>query len=101
MTETGIRMIMASIALSTTMGVFVHDSQLDKAAVTALKSTHERVEAGGAKLAPELHTHAEHTKLKKHTHKANDPRDKIRNHNHKKAGRKTSRNGLTFAFLPG
>ena len=91
--------MMASIALSTMTGGFLHDSQLDKATVTAMTETHERVEKAGGKLAPELHTHAEHTKLKKHAH-ASDPRDKTRNYKHKKVGRKTERNGLSHYFLP-
>lgn len=94
-------MMMASIALSTTMGVFVHDSQLDKATVTALTAHHEKTETASAKLAPELHVHGKHIKVKKHAHvSAPDPRDKVRNHKHKKGGRKTTKNGLTFSFIP-
>ncbi|NLA43333.1 hypothetical protein GX865_04260 [Candidatus Saccharibacteria bacterium] len=100
MTETGIRMIMASIAVSTTMGVFMHDSQLDKAAVTAL-SSHERTNDSGATLKPELHVHGEEIKVAKRQGRTStpDPRDQRKNRV-KKSSNKLSKDGQAFFFQP-
>lgn len=95
-------MVMASIALSTTMGVFMHDSQLDRAAVTAL-SAHERTDDGqGGPLKPQLHVHGEEVRVGKRQARTGtpDPRDQRKNREQKKVANKLSKNGLAFYYQP-
>lgn len=89
MKQTTARLLLASIALSTTVGVLMHDSHLDVATITALA----RREASDkdSKISPELHTHSEHLRLKKTTNRtaSPDPRDQSKNRQKKTAPRLT------------
>lgn len=92
MTQTAIRLVMASVALSTTVGVFLHDSHLDTATITALRR--DTRDKDGSKLSPELHTHAEHMKIKKASNRSTspDPRDQLKNRQ-KKMSPKLTKSG--------
>lgn len=92
MTQTAIRLVMASVALSTTVGVFLHDSHLDTATITALR--HDTRDKDGSKLSPELHTHTEHMKIKKAANRSTspDPRDQLKNRQ-KKMSPKLTKSG--------
>lgn len=94
MTEAAIRLMMASVALSTTMSVFLHDSHLDVATITALsKYDLGEKDASATKLSPDLHTHSEHMKMKKSgRHTLSDPRDLLKNR-HKKMSPKLTKSG--------
>lgn len=95
MTQTAIRLMMASVALSTTVGVFMHDSHIDAATITALTAREKNDKDVSGKLAPELHTHAEHLKIKKSAGRSTspDPRDQLRNRQ-KKMSPKLSKSGV-------
>lgn len=96
MTQTAIRFMMASVALSTTVGVFMHDSHIDAATITALTAREKNDKDVNGKLTPELHTHAEHLKIKKSTggrSTSPDPRDQLRNRQ-KKMSPKLSKSGM-------
>lgn len=94
MTEVAIRLTLASIALSTIMGVLVHDSHLDSATITALTSNNkDNNDTASGKLSPDLHTHSENMKVKKsHRTVVSDPRDQLKNR-HKKVSPKLSKSG--------
>lgn len=100
MTEAVTRSLLASIAISTSLGVFVHDSQLDKATTTAMVRA-ESSEAKGKVSSPDPHVHSEHPRMsKKSGSKAPDPRDKTKNREQKKAAPKLTRTGQAAYFLP-
>ncbi len=94
-------MIMASIALSTTMGVLIHDSQIDRASIAAL-SIEARTDAEGKGLFPELHVHGEHTKVSKRQARiaTPDPRDQMKNRNQKKTSGKFRKSGQAYFYQP-
>lgn len=100
MTEAVTRSLLASIAISTSLGVFMHDSQLDKAATTALI----RAESSEAKVktsSPDPHVHSEHPRVsKKPGAKAPDPRDKTKNREQKKVAPRLTKAGQAMYFLP-
>lgn len=100
MTEKGIRVMMASIAVSATMGVFMHDSHLDNAAITAFTTLkHEEAESSNSKVSPQLHVHGEHLKVKKRSRTSNpEPRSRNRTYKKRKNDKKPNRGG--FRLLP-
>lgn len=100
MTEATARYFIASVALSTTLGVFVHDSHIDRAATTALVRA-EATDNQASKLSPELHVHGEHPRFtKKPGAKAPDPRDRIRNREQKKVSPKLTKTGQAAYYVP-
>ena len=89
MTETAIRLAIASLAISITMGVFLHDSHLDMATVSAITRvdlTSKDVAEG--KVSPELHTHGEHVSVKKAGR--HDPRNQLKNRQKKTSPKLTN-----------
>ncbi len=92
MTETEIRLAIASLAISITMGVFLHDSHLDMATVSAITRvdlTSKDVAEG--KVFPELHAHDEHVSVKKAgRHVSYDPRNQLKNRQKKTSPKLTN-----------
>lgn len=101
MTEKSVKFFIASIALSTTMGVFVHDSHIDRAAMAALTQA-ESPDRAPSKLQPELHPHSNHARVSKNPGNANapDPRDQMKNREQKKVAAKLSKSGQTAFVQP-
>jgi hypothetical protein len=100
MTEAVTRSVLASIAISTSLGVFMHDSQLDKATTSAIvraESTESQAKAG----SPDPHVHAERPRMsKKAGSRMPDPRDKTKNREQKKVAPKLTKTGGSMYFLP-
>lgn len=102
MTEKSVKLFIASVALSTTMGVFVHDSHVDRAAITALNKVPSANDGMQSKIQPELHTHSAHARVSKNHANANspDPRDQIKNREQKKVATKLTRSGQALFVQP-
>lgn len=105
MTEKSVKLIIASVALSTTMGVFVHDSHLDRATLAAMTRAEAKTDpsaTSAVKIQQELHTHGEHARVTKNPGNANapDPRDQTKNREQKKVSNKLSKTGQAAFFQP-
>lgn len=102
MTEKSVKFFIASVALSTTLGVFMHDSHIDRATMTALGKGLVSDDRTKSKLQAELHTHSTHARVSKNPANANapDPRDKIKNREQKKLPGKFARSGQSLFVQP-